>query len=52
MVGNAVAVRNGLGHRFSAGKSADKIDGVVAVAMALGRAMLAAEDPKPGFEWA
>lgn len=41
MVGNVVAVRNGLGQVMpSRKKSADKIDGVVAVLQALARAML------------
>lgn len=53
MIGNVVAVRNGLGHVMpSRKKSADKIDGAVALMMSLSQAILRADDGegwyKPG----
>lgn len=51
MVGNVVAIRNGLGQVMpSRKKSADKIDGVCALLMALSQALLRVES-KPSVDW-
>jgi phage terminase large subunit-like protein len=51
MIGNVVAVRNGLGQAMpSRKKSADKIDGACALLMALARAILRPAGASCGFE--